>query len=150
MEKTRGSFSRRNVLIVAGGALAAVGALIAAPYRAVIGRRARELTIARAPRRSQSLATAGYDEWTQQIGSTLAIAGAQGLSLAGVRALESSGPRPLGARDRAFVAVFDVRGGGSMAGDLIYTVSHPQYGPFQLFLSVADARTPNRMLAVFN
>jgi hypothetical protein len=37
-----------------------------------------------------------------------------------------------------------------MAGDLIYTVSHPQYGPFQLFLSVADARTPNRMLAVFN
>jgi len=37
-----------------------------------------------------------------------------------------------------------------MAGDLIYTVSHPEYGAFPIFLSATDSRTPGRMLAVFN
>ena len=151
MEKNRGSVSRRNMLIVAGGALAAVGALIAAPYRAIFGRRPSQISAVRpSALRTQSLASAGYSEWTEQVGATFAVAGAQGLSLAGVRPLDSAGRRPTGVRDRAFVAVFDVLGGGTMAGDLIYTVSHPEFGPFRLFLSVADARTPSRMLAIFN
>jgi len=151
MEKTRGTFSRRNMLILAGTAVAALGAVIAAPYRAVIGRRASSLVRAEPiGRRSASLASAGYEEWAEQVGATFLVGGAQGMSLAGVRPLASSGTRPAGMRDRAFVALFDVAG-GTMAGDLIYTVSHQNSGPFQVFLSAAsDPRTPGRMLAVFN
>ncbi|HYJ53617.1 MAG TPA: hypothetical protein VEW04_10650 [Allosphingosinicella sp.] len=101
-------------------------------------------------RRRLSLASASYDEWADQVGSTFAVAGGHGMALAGVRALSSSGTRPTGTRDRAFVALFDVLAGGTMAGDLIYTVSHPESGPFQVFLAATDPRTPRRMLAVFN
>jgi hypothetical protein len=139
------------MLIVGGGAFAAIGAVIAAPFNAVIGRRAREFVRARPVLgRSVSLASASYDIWAAQVGAAFAVGGGQGITLAGVRALESSGPRPPGARDRAFVALFDVRGAGTMAGDLIYTVSHSEYGPLQVFLSTADARTPGRMMAIFN
>ena len=37
-----------------------------------------------------------------------------------------------------------------MAGDLIYTISHPEYGPFRIFLSASGPATPGAMLAVFN
>jgi len=152
MKETRGTLSRRNMLIAGGGACAALGAVIAAPYQATIRSRARELVRAQPVRRTTiSLARAGYDEWSGQLGTTFAVGGGQGMTLAGVRTLQSSGTRPTGTRDRAFVAVFDVQGGGTMAGDLIYTVSHADYGAFQIFLSAAgDARTPGRMLAVFN
>jgi hypothetical protein len=74
------------------------------------------------------------------------------MRLAGVRPMASEGPRPMSvARRSAFVAMFDVLGGQTVAGDLIYTASHPQYGPLQIFLSAsADPRTPGRVLAVFN
>jgi hypothetical protein len=100
---------------------------------------------------ARSLASAGHDEWAAQVGATFAVAGAQGLALAEVRPLPSSGRRPSGARDRAFVAQFDLLGGTPIVGDRIYTVSHPRHGPFQLFLTAADdARNPGRMHAVFN
>jgi len=140
------------MLFVAGGALAAVGAVIAAPFKSMVNTRARDLVRARPMQRSaQSLASASYDEWAGQVGSTFTVAGGQRLTLQGVRPMESSGPRPAGSRDRAFVATFDVLGRGTMAGDLIYTVSHADHGPLQIFISAAaDPRLPGRMLAVFN
>ena len=67
------------------------------------------------------------------------------------RPLASGGARPwnLG-RDRAHLAVFDVIGGMTMAGDLIYSARHPQYGEIPIFLTVPDAARPGRMHAVFN
>jgi hypothetical protein len=152
MKDTRSSLSRRHMLIASGGAVAVFGAAIAVPARASAspGPRGRSRTPGLLPG-ARSLATAGHDEWAAQVGSTFAIAGAQGLALTAVRPLHSSGRRPAGARGTAFVAQFDLLGAGPIAGDRIYTVSHPQHGPFQMFLTAAgDARNPGRMHAVFN
>ena len=37
-----------------------------------------------------------------------------------------------------------------MAGDLIYTARHPQYGEIPIFLAAADPATLGPMHAVFN
>lgn len=152
MEKPGFRLSRRNALVIVGGAAVAMGAVLAAPYKALITRRGRELARAQPfLRRLLSLADAGYDEWLDQVGSVFAVGGGTGMSLFGVEPLNSSGARPLNLRDRAFLLHFNVLNGGTMAGDLIYTVSHPQYGPLRIFLSAStDRRTPGRMLAVFN
>lgn len=153
MNQTNSRFSRRNVLLVLGGAVAAAGAFAASPFRSIVTQRARELVVALPRlRRLVSLAGGSFEEWQAQVGSRFAIGGGQAMQLSGVRALPSSGARPSGVdRARAFVAFFEPMGGGTMAPDLIYTVNHAQYGPLQIFLSAAPAaRAPGRMLAVFN
>jgi len=124
------------------------------PFRAVFVRNARELA-RRQPvlrRMLLSLANAGYDEWMDQVGSVFSLGGGTSMRLAGVEPFAASGTRPIILpRDRAFMAVFEVLNGGSMAGDLIYTANHPQYGAFPVFLSASsDPRRPSRMIAVFN
>ncbi|HKR24505.1 MAG TPA: hypothetical protein VJS15_04545 [Allosphingosinicella sp.] len=150
--ETESNVSRRNVLLVAGG-MAAVGALAASPARTVIARGAQDLLASRAGTpRITSLATASYEQWLGQVGSVFSLGGGVRMQLSGVRAMSSTGARPASlARNRAFVAFFDPAGGSTLAGDLIYTITHAQHGPLQLFLSASpDARTPARMLAVFN
>lgn len=153
MEKADNRLSRRKMMLVAGGAFAAASALAAAPFRRQIAGRARQLVVSTGfGRRFVSLADAGYDEWAAQVGSTFTLGGATRLRLAGVRALPSAGARPANVgRTQAFVAVFDPISGAALPGDLIYTASHAEYGPLPLFLATGgDARTPGRMLAVFN
>jgi hypothetical protein len=153
MKNADNKLSRRHVLLVTGGAAVAAGAVLASPLRTSVERGARELAVAQPWLRPMlSLANASYDEWAAQVGSVFAIGGATGMRLAGVQALNSGGVRPSSlVRTQAFVAMFDPIGGGTMAGDLIYTANHPQYGPLAIFLQAsADARTPARMLAVFN
>lgn len=151
MNKLDMRFSRRNIL-VAGGAVMAVGALAAAPFRAVIAQRARKLAVAVPTlRRMLSLANGSYEEWLAQVGSRFAIGGGTVMQLSGVRALLSVGQLPAGSRARAFVAFFEPLAGATMAPDLIYTANHPQYGPLPIFLSAAPTpRAPGRMMAVFN
>jgi hypothetical protein len=149
MERAASTLSRRNILI--GLASAAVCALIATPaLRPSVGGRTRRLLAANPfTRRFLSLANAEQDEWSAQVGSDFAVEGGYTLRLAGVRPVPSEGPRPPEAtRRRGFIAVFDVRGGMTLASDLIYTVSHPQYGPLQIFLSATG--DPRRMFAYFN
>lgn len=144
--------SRRNV-VVGGATAATVGAIALSPLGVPISREAQALLATQPWARGMlSLSSAGYDQWVAQVGSVFALGGGTSMRLAGVRPLESDGARPMGvARRSAFVAVFDLLGGQTMAGDLIYTASHPQYGPLQIFLSASgDSRTPARMLAVFN
>jgi hypothetical protein len=141
--------SRRNLLAgLAGVAVTAV--LATAAFRPTVGERARRALAGNGfTRRFLSLAEAGQREWAAQIGSVFEVQGGGTMRLAGVRALQSSGARPPSVtRDRAFVAVFDVMNGMTMAGDLIYTISHPQYGPLPIFLSASG--NPRRMMAVFN
>jgi len=141
------------MLLVMGGAVAAVGALAPSPFRNIIAQRTRAMVVAMPRLRGLvSLAQGSFEEWQAQVGSRFAIGGGLTMELSGVRALPSSGARPAGlARDRGFVAFFDPVGGAAMVGDLIYTVNHAQYGPLQIFLSAAPvARAPARMLAVFN
>lgn len=152
MDKLDSRFSRRNMLLVLGGAVAAAGAFAAAPFRNIVTQRAREMLVASPRLRGLvSLANGSFEEWQAQVGSRFAIGGGQMIQLSGVRALASAGARPAGVgRARAFAAFFDPVGGG-VAPDLIYTANHNQYGPLQIFLSAAPAqRTPGRMLAVFN
>lgn len=152
MDKAKPKLSRRKML-VAGGATAAVAAIAAAPVRRAIATKALELVGAsRAAPSTVSLANASYEQWLAQVGSRFAIGGGGAMQLTGVRAFTSTGARPSNiSRQRAFVAFFDSLGGQRLPGDLIYTVSHPQHGPLQMFLSASpDPRTPGRMLAVFN
>lgn len=149
MQLTDLHLSRRRVVAL-GGAAVAVGALLAAPFKAAILESARELVGALPlAKRTVNLATAGYADWLAQVGSTFA-GGGYSLRLVGITPLISTGARPAGLRDRAFALNFDVAGGRTMAGDLIYTINHPQYGPLQVFLSATGPQTPARMLAVFN
>jgi hypothetical protein len=153
MDKVESTLSRRNLLLVLGGAAAAVGALAATPFRNIVVLRARELIVALPRlRRLVSLANGSYEEWQAQAGSRFALGAGTAIQLNGVRALTSGGVRPAGlGRARAFVAFFDPVAGATMAPELIYTANHPQYGPLQIFLSAAPAPgTPARMMAVFN
>jgi hypothetical protein len=149
----RSKFSRRNMILALGGAFAAAGVLIAAPFKNPIIGNVRRLAAFTAGNRGRvSLGDAGYDEWVQQVGSVFTIAGGTRLQLAGVRPLASGGSRPASlGRNSAFLAVFDAIGGATVAGDLIYGASHPQYGAMMIFLTASsDPRTPARMFALFN
>jgi hypothetical protein len=154
MEQTGFFLSRRK--LVAGVAGIAVGAvaLMASPFRAVIVAPARNLLRSQPVLRRMllSLADAGYDEWLDQVGSTLTVAGGTSLKLVAVTPFNSIGTRPASlGRDRAFLAKFDVQNGGTMAGDLIYTAVHPQYGAFTIFLSASsDPGMAHRMTALYN
>lgn len=143
--------SRRNLLLVAGGT-AAVGVLAASPAREVISRTVATLGGARPASRTIQLATASYEQWAEQVGSTFALGGTTRMQLVGVRALQSGGARPANlGRSRAFVAFFEPMARQTIAGDLIYGVSHAQHGALQIFLTESpDPTTPARMLAVFN
>jgi hypothetical protein len=152
MAKSEVRISRRNALLVGGGAAAAIGAIAATPLREAIAEKVVGLVSPQPRPRQVSLATGGYEDWLAQVGTSFSIGGGGALRLQGVRAFASAGPRPAGlGRDRAFVAFFDPVGGSTLAGDLIYTASHAAGGPLQIFLSSSpDATTPARMLAVFN
>jgi hypothetical protein len=154
MERTESILSRRKLLVALGGVAAAAIALMASPYRAVIGKSARNLVRRQPALRHMLLspADAGYDEWAEQVGSVFSVGGGTSLKLVAVTAFDSPGPRPISlARDSAFLAKFDVQNRGTMAGELIYTASHPSYGAFPIFLSASsDPNLPHRMTALFN
>jgi hypothetical protein len=99
-----------------------------------------------------SLANGSYDEWLGEVGTIFSLGGGTSMRLAGVQPFAGAGSRPVVlARGSAFLVVFDLLDGQTMAGDLIYTAHHPLYGPLQIFLSASsDPRTPGRMTAVFN
>ena len=149
MEQARATLSRRNILITMGAAGAGAIALLGTKFRPAVTRQARKVLAASPLTRGMlSLSQAEMEEWSTQIGSTFAVGGGYALKLAGVRPMLSEGERPAELRDRAFAAVFDVTRGRAMPGNLIYTVSHPQYGPLQLFLS--ETSSPRQMIAIFN
>jgi hypothetical protein len=150
MEQPETHLSRRNVLFVAGGAALAAGAVFAAPVRELIVSASQSLINGAPPRTMVNLATASYEQWLAQVNTSFAVSGGNPLKLLGVEPLNSTGQRPGGLRARAFALAFNVSGGGTMAGDLIYTINHPQYGALRIFLTSADPGTPTRMLAVFN
>ncbi|MGZ8337368.1 MAG: DUF6916 family protein [Allosphingosinicella sp.] len=149
MERATSHLSRRNLLIGAAGA--AIVTVVALPtWRPLSGERTRRL-LAGNPltRRFVSLGNAGMREWEAQIGAAFTASGGYRLRLAGVRPLTSRGARPPSVRRRrAFLAVFDIADGRTMASDLIYTLAHADYGPMPLFLTASDS--PARMHAVFN
>ena len=152
MKRTEKGLNRRKMMLVTGGAVAGASALIAAPFREKIASKARELVVSTGVGRGMlSLASANYDEWMAQVGSTFTLGGRTSIQLVGVRALPTSGARPSGVRTQSFVALFDPVARQSVAPDLIYTATHPIYGPMPLYLAAtSDARTPGRMAAVFN
>ena len=148
------SVSRRTLLAGTGAAAITTGAILVSPLRSVVAMTARDM-VRQQPilrRMLLSLADAGYDEWLDQVGSIFSVGGGTSLKLVAVEGFNTLGTRPMRlGRASAFLAKFDVQNGGTMAGDLIYTANHPQYGPFQIFLSAStDPRLPNRMTALFN
>lgn len=145
------SLNRRKMMLVAGGAVAGAGALIAAPFRDELRTAGRKAIASTGVGRGMlSLAEGSYDEWTGEVGTTFSLGGNTSIRLVGIRALNSGGPRPQGVRPQAFAAFFEPVGGRSIAPDLTYTATHPAYGPMPIHLaSAADPRTPGQMVAVF-
>ena len=150
MKLTDLKLSRRGTLVALGGAAVTAGAVLAATRTTLLSQITGSQTSTSGSRTTVNLATAGYDTWLAQVGTKFSSAGGYSLKLSGLTALNSTGVRPAGLRDRAFAAIFDIAQGLTMAGDLIYTINHPQYGPLQVFLSATGPTTPSRMLAVFN
>ncbi|HEY5713677.1 MAG TPA: hypothetical protein VIT38_17405 [Allosphingosinicella sp.] len=153
MEKETSGLSRRNIVLALGGAVAVAGALVASPLRKMAARRSTNLAPTRNwGSRLVSLGSAGVDEWSQQVGSVFTVAGGTAMRLAGVRAMPAPGGRPSNlSRSTAFLAVFDPLNGATMAGNLTYGASHPEYGALMMFLTESsDPATPSRMFAVFN
>jgi hypothetical protein len=139
-------FSRRNVVLGATGMLAVAAAFTSSGLKPLVPNGARRMLGMR-PAGAVELASATHDLWAAQVGQTFTIAG-QTLRLAGIRALPSPGARPASLRQRGFLAVFDVAGGATLPGDLIYELSHRLHGELSLFLTATD--TPSRVHAVFN
>jgi hypothetical protein len=154
MERTGASLSRRRLLIGLGGAATAAAAIVKTPLGPVIATRVRELVRTQPvlSRMLISLADADFLEWRDQIGTSFALGGGTNMKLVSLIGMAVPGPRPANlGRSQAFMALFDVQNGATMAGDLIYTVSPLRYGPFQIFLSASsDPSLPHRMSAVFN
>lgn len=145
--------NRRNLMIAGGGAVAAAGVFAASPFSNPLISEARGALAGQSWARGfLSLAAATQEEWTSIVGASFALGGGQTMTLVGVRALASQGSRPYEvARRTGFLAVFEPGRGQSMAGDLIYTANHAQYGALQIFLTSAPAaNAPARMHAVFN
>ncbi len=154
MERTGAFLSRRRLLLGLGALATAAAAIVSKPLRTLVLTRSRELVRAQPvlSRLLISLADADFLEWRDQIGTNFAVGGGANMKLVSLIGLAVPGPRPpdLG-RSQAFMALFDVQNGGTLAGDLIYTVSPLRYGPFQIFLSAStDPNLPHRMTAVFN
>jgi len=150
MKLTDLNLTRRHTLVALGGAAVTAGAVLAASRTTLLSQGSGgSSTSTSAARTTVNLATANYDTWLAQVGTKFS-GGIYSLKLSGVAPLLSTGVRPAGLRDRAFALNFDVAGGQTMAGELIYTISHPQYGPLQIFLSAAGPTMPARMIAVFN
>ena len=142
--------SRRKLLAGLGLGAAAVGAF-AAP--------ALQLSWTRKPgvkgswwdRQSTSLASAGMDEWSRQLGAEFALAAGVVARLAEVTPLPSPGRRPAGLRERGFAIVLESAGAALPPGDSILDVSHAQAGAMKIYFSACgDACGGHRLQAIFN
>lgn len=144
--------NRRKAMLVAGGAVATAGALLASPFRDEIKTAGRQaLATTGVGRGFLSLADGSYDEWAGEVGATFSLGGSTSIRLIGIRPLNSGGPRPQGVRAQAFAAFFEPLGGQTITPDLIYTANHPTYGPMPIHLaSAASPRTPGHMVAIFS
>ena len=149
MANEKSVLSRRALMAGAGAlVVTAAAATTAAQWGRVdpISRKMRALLRLRP--RPVSLATAEVEDWMAASGTQFRVAGYR-LRLAGVRRLQTGG-RPAGLRQRPFVAVFDLLSRARLPGDLIYTIAHPNYGSFDIFLTHAPRPWfPRRMHAVF-
>lgn len=141
--------TRRTALAGLGFGVAAVGA-IAAPALQLNWTRKPGATGSWWDRQFTSLASAGADEWSRQVGTEFALAGGVA-RLAEVTPLRSPGRRPAGLRDGAFVAVFESAGASLPPGDRILDVSHSAGGDMKVYFSAcADKCGGHRLQAVFN
>jgi hypothetical protein len=154
MVRTGAFLSRRRLLIGLGGAATAAAAIVSTPLRTLVATRSRSLVRSQPTlsRMLLSLADADFLEWRDQIGTSFALGGGTNMKLVSLIGLAVPGPRPANlGRSQAFMALFDVQNGATLAGDLIYTISPLRYGPFQIFLSAStNPNLPHRMTAVFN
>ncbi|HEU0134389.1 MAG TPA: hypothetical protein VFR28_06170 [Allosphingosinicella sp.] len=102
-------------------------------------------------RQFTSLASAGADEWSRQVGTEFALAGGTVARLAEVTPLRSPGRRPAGLRDGAFAVVFESTGAGLPPGDAMLDVSHAAGGDMKIYFSAcADKCGGHRLQAIFN
>lgn len=148
MTNSKAALTRRHVVIGLAGT-GAIGIAAAAPTGKLARAGLGALT-GRKPGTSRpaSLANASYAEWVRAVGAIFALDGGYRLRLTGVRAMGSSTNRSAlrGLRTHAFTATFQVLGGQTMGGDLIYTATYGR-DSFPLFLSATG--TGSRMQAAF-
>ncbi len=141
--------TRRKLLAGLGFGVAAVGA-IAAPALQLNWTRKPGAKASWWDRQFTSLAHAGVDEWSRQVGSEFELAGGTA-RLAEVTPLRSPGRRPAGLRESAFVAVFESTGATLPPGDRMLDVSHASAGDMKVYFSACGDQCGGRRLqAIFN
>jgi hypothetical protein len=99
-------------------------------------------------RRKVPLHTAARDDWAAQVGTLFTADTGQILKLTDVQGFPEKSERPEGLRESAFVARFEIRRGGPLAGDQIHRFAHAEGGTFDMLLS--SGSEPLRMSAIFN
>jgi len=87
MKLTDLHLSRRRMVVMLGGAAVAVGAVLAAPIRSLVEAGANQLANAVSGKRTINLATAGYNDWLAQVGTTFGTSG-YNLKLIGIAPLK--------------------------------------------------------------
>lgn len=148
-------YSRRTFLLSLFGVGAAGAATLAVAPPAMRETGPLSIRLARLtgiPTPSASLANATHADWEREIGSIFTTSDGYRMRLALIEALSSPGARPPSVmRNRAFIATFDVLGGGLMPGERIHNVSHALHGRFNLFLSAPrNVAAGRRMTALLN
>lgn len=142
--------TRRRLLAGLGFGVAAVGA-IATPALQLSWTRKPDAKGSWWDRQFTSLARAGADEWSRQIGAEFALAGGAVARLAEVVPLRSPGQRPPGLRDRAFAIVLESAGGPLPPGDRMYDLNHAEAGALKIYFSACTDKCGGRRLqAIFN
>ena len=149
MAESKSLVSRRNVMLGLVGTAAVAGTVgtVTTTDSSSADAFARLLEPVGLGKRGVSLASATVDDWRAQVGSYFTAHTGHVLKLADVQLFPES-DRPKGMREDAFVARFDVAKGGEMPGSVIYRMSHPEGGTFDMF-ATSNPLKQLRMLAVF-
>ena len=135
--------SRRHVLLGLGGAAVAGAAQAKGLGNAGLFTRSLELG-------TDSLQTAGYAEWTAQVGSTFTTESGHVLKLVSVDAYDRAGARPVEVRETGFVASFDIVRGDALPEGRHVVAQPAGDGRFEIYLAKAGAGRPLGMLADYN
>ena len=138
----------RRVLVAT---LVGGGAIAVATARSTLGTAPSAEGFATAFRSPFSNPTLGdHNSWRSELNSQVQVRGGPALRVAKVESFAPFGRAKTGStRQRAFIVSFDVVGGTPLVGDMIYTITHPSRGSFQLFLTVPRG-SPTIAQAIFS
>jgi hypothetical protein len=97
-----------------------------------------------------TLGLGDHNNWQAEVGSRVQVRGGPVMRVSNVEAFAPLGPAKTGStRQRPFMVTFEIMDGSPLLGDMIYSLTHPSRGSFDLFLT-ASRKSPRLIQAMFN